>query len=411
MSKTKARTAPGLDIETSPQQRTAELLDISVTERGQFKQCRRRWELSTIKNLEPKAPTWALKFGSGIHLALEAMYLVGAGVRQDDRSPLDVALDVFDIWHTDIEFELKEIGAGEHELQELWELRSLGHEMIENYVAFDRASKAKLGEILMVEGELTPAGEDILGTALGHPDYPDASQPIIDRKAGRILVPIVDPVSLEPISDRVPCLTMKLDVIAQRKTPRKGLWVVDHKTSSSAYNDRGLDFDDQPTGYCYGLYRLTGIVPRGAVFNVLIKERIKEPRVGQRGLSYAKDQLTTPDLYREALKEHGLMSGKRITSEKHAECLNALLGRGWRPWFQRLEPTRNEYELKSFEGRLFQEYWDMHEALDANVLYPNQTTRTCPYCPVNTICQAMEDGSDVEGVMSGFTVAEDRKAA
>lgn len=402
----------GLDTKVAPQERTANLLDISVTERGQFRSCRRRWKLSTIDNLEPKSPTWALKFGSGIHLALEAMYLVQAGVKDTDRDALEVALDVFDIWHGDTEHELKEYGASEHELEELWELRTLGIEMLENYSVFDRTSPAKIGDILMVEGVLTSAGEKVLGDALGHPDYPDESQPVIDESSGRILVPIVDPVTHEPVDPSVPCLTMKLDVIAQRKTPKKGLWVVDHKTSSGPYNDRGLDFDDQPTGYCYGLYRLTGVVPRGAVFNILIKERIKEPRVGTTGkLSYAKDQLTTADLYREALKEHGLMSGRRITSEKHAECLDALLARGMRPWFQRLEPTRNEQELVSFEARLAQEYMDMGRALVDDALYPNPQTRTCPYCPVNTICQAMEDGSDVEGVMSTFTVAEDRKAA
>ena len=37
----------------TPLERTREALDISATERDKFKTCRRRWELTTLENLEP----------------------------------------------------------------------------------------------------------------------------------------------------------------------------------------------------------------------------------------------------------------------------------------------------------------------------------------------------------------------
>lgn len=408
MAKKKTRPEAEHLLGMTPLERTSSLLDISVTERGQFRSCHRRWHLQTIENLEPKAPTWALSFGTGIHAALEAYY-TGPIKGRNKR-----ARDAFQDWYVTTEAQLKDDDGTPGELDELYDYCELGHDMLDNYFEYDKRSNVKLGKVLAVEGNFRKGVPASLRN--GHPDYPPEAQPFIDEDAGRVLIPIVNPETHEPIDDRIPCLTMKLDILTERDTPRKGLWVVDHKTSSSAYNDRGLDFNDQATGYCYGVYRLSGIVPRGAIFNVLIKERVKEPRVSEKtgALSYAKDQLTTADLYRQALKEHGLMKGNRITSEKHAECLDALLARGWRPFFQRLEPTRNEHELISFERRLAAEYADMayaHEDPDT-LAYPNPSERVCPYCPVAPICQALEDGSDaVHVIETQFRQADDRKAA
>lgn len=398
-------------LEMTPLDRTQNLQDISVTERGQFRTCRRRWQLQTIDNWEPKSPAWALKFGTGIHSALEALYSLPE--RASQKTKLAAMTEAFDEWHAETKAELDDDpDALASDKDELHEYAQLGIGMIENYLAYDAKAKAKIGKVLLVEGFAKNAAAAKRFTG-GNDRYPAEAQPVIDLEAGRILVPIVDPETLMPF-EGVPCLTMKIDLVTERDTPRKGLWVVDHKTSAQAYSDRGLDFDDQATGYCYGLWRLAGIIPRGVMFNILIKELTKPPRVSESTgkLSTAKDQLCTADDYREALKEHGHLVRGKITSEKHAECLDALLARGWKPFFQRLEPTRNQHELLSFERRLAAEYLDMTEAHEIEAMrYPNPSVRTCSYCPVNKICQAMEDGSDVEQVLTQFRQAEDRKAA
>lgn len=397
-----------------PQQKTAELLDISVTERGQFRSCHRRWWLQTIQGLEPDKPTWPLLFGTGIHAALEQYYLGPRTGRKNLTAREEAAIEAFLGWYAETEDELEASGASPGELDELYSYSELGQDMLESYFLYDQTTDASVGKVLAVEGHFQ---RNVPGAPrCGNADYPPEAQPVIDEEAGRILIPIVDPLTKEPIADNIPCLTMKMDLLVERATPRKGLWVVDHKTSSSAYNDRGLDFNDQATGYCYGVWRLTGVVPRGAMFNVLIKNTPQEPRRLKNGnLSTAKDQLTTADMYREELKADGLMTGGKIHSEKHAECLNALLARGWAPFFQRLEPTRNEHELVSFERRLGQEYLDMKRVLSADdvnaAAYPNQNDRVCPYCPVAPICQAMEDGSDWQHVQDTmFRKSADRKA-
>jgi hypothetical protein len=410
----------------SPLDLTREVLDVSVTERGQFRKCRRQWHLETIENLAPKRPTIELDFGTGLHSALEAYYL-GAGEGAHD---LDAAHNALDEWLAEAVHKADDLEQPPEVHEELIEHTALGHTMLDNYVRFDQASRVPLGDTIAVEGQ--PVGDP---TDWHVPKgYPPLARVTL-HESGRLLVPIVDPETkqvleprslrdpgrkLAPTSDmmHVPMLSARIDLLTLRKTPKKGLWVVDHKSAGSQPSDRGWDFDDQATGYCYVVWRWTGKIPRGVVPNYLIKQAPKPPRiVGKHKdkLSTAKDQLTTPDMYREALKEHGLiMPGSgRIASDDHAACMAALLERGWDPFFRRFEVTRNAHELESFERRLYAEYHDMREATYNEMQrYPNPSTYWCPGCRVNSICHAMEDGSDYEDVIEhNFVQAEDRKAA
>ncbi len=200
---------------------------------------------------------------------------------------------------------------------------------------------------------------------------------------------------------------------------------MDRKTAAKAPSDKGLEHDDQLTAYCYGHWRLTGDVPRGAMYDVLIKQVPQAPRLikgnsknhphNEEGeaLSTAKDQLTTPDLYREALRDFGIMEkGGYISTEGHADCLASLLAHGWDRFFRRMETTRNLEMLLQFERRLFVEYDQMMDAKDnLDLCYPNPSTRLCGFCPVAPICLAMEDGSDWEDVMEErYEQGLDRKA-
>lgn len=415
---TRSEKTPATPTEPTPQELTRQLLDVSVTERGQFRTCRRRWDLQTIRNLTSKRPTIELDFGTGMHAALEAYYL-GAGEGELDISAGHEALDT---WHEGMVAKLDDGDQPPEVYEELVDHLELGHGMLDNYVAYDRVAKVQLGDVLAVEGQ--PVGEPLDWKQ--PKGYDDPRTAVTLHESGRLLVPIVDPVTKLPLDTRVgkvegggiPCLSARIDLLTQRRTPKKGLWVIDHKTAGSQPSDRGWDFDDQATGYCYTVWRWTGIIPRGVVPNYLIKQLPKPPRiVGKHKdkLSTAKDQLTTPDMYREALKEHGLiMPGSgRIASDDHEACMAALLERGWDPFFRRFEPMRNIDELLAFERRLFEEWHDMREARENPAkLYPNLSTWWCPGCGVRSICHAMEDGSDFEDIIEhDFVVGEDRKAA
>lgn len=394
---------------------TSEVRDISVTERNEFKSCRRKWMLGTIENLEPKRPTWAFKFGTGIHAALEALYKHRmAASKKDLDKELAIMLDAFEAWHKDTEKSIKKDMKGleasfkDEALDELWEYKILGEQMIANYLAFDEAKRQKF-TVRAVEGE------GIAGLRRARPKGYKAGTEVLLSEHGRFMVPIVNPDTKEPllIDGQPVYLTARLDLLVDRPKPHTGLWLIDHKTTGQAPSDRGLDFDDQITGYCYVVWRLTGIVPRGVIFNYLVKRVPEGPRRLKSGaLSTAKDQACLPSQYREALIEEGIMVKGRIRDEKYEACYNALLSKGWDPYFKRLEPRRNKAEIFNFERRLFTEAQEMRLVLDNEDLqYPHLSSWHCAGCQVNQICHAMEDGSDPQSIIGSlFQDAGDRKA-
>ena len=216
----------------------------------------------------------------------------------------------------------------------------------------------------------------------------------------RSFVEILDDHSGKPRPGR-PLLSGKIDLVVHRKG--SGIWTVDHKTAASAYDARALDVDDQLTGYAYIWYRITGEVPSGALYNALIKEPPKPPRVLKDGsLSKDKQQRTTHALYMQAIVEN------EFSIADYVEILEFLEEKGWHSFFMRDGLQKNLEEIESFEWRLNHEYEDMQRALsDDGFLYPNPGQRTCPGCGVISICQAMEEGGDVDFIKDSMFIETD----
>lgn len=343
------------------------LATTSVTRRSTFRDCRRRWYLSDVRLLEPDKGAWALAFGTCVHAGLEAYYRSMQALQKmlpGDHDPLSDALTAFHNAHGEEERALRDsLGAlfTEDVEREWFEFHDLGQQMLSNYEkAWPRDQQE--WEIVAVEGEVE--------------------------------VPILYPGTRRRVRGQ-PRLTGRLDLTVRRHGSMRGLWVVDHKTAASPWSDRGLDFDDQVTGYCYMKRRTSGETPRGVILNVLVKDTPAPPRVLKAGgLSTDKSQRTTLELYDDALRALNLDAGD------YAEMRAALQVKGWSPWFQRLEVLRSPTELDSFEGRLFQEYKAMTEVLrDERKAYPNPSERRCPSCDFARVCQAMEDGSDAEAII------------
>lgn len=397
----------------TPLELTRDVRDISVTERNAFKTCRRRWYLETLENLEPRGGiAWAFEFGTGIHTGLEAYYAAKGNLFDWKADPKEEMLIAFDLWVKSVEEKIDKAGLGNFEqpvLDELAEYRELGEIMLWNYHEF-----AELNDnfvVCCVEGRWTEEGLKLLKDA--SPPYAEHLHPRV-HESGRYLVPIIDPDTGEWLENE-PYLSARLDLVVYvKRSGLRGFWVYDHKTAAQAPTDRGLEFDDQVTGYGYTFWRHTGIYPRGTIFNELIKKAPAPPRILAKGdLSTAKDQLTLPSLYMEEMKNQGLVKGKQITSEKHAECYASLRAHGWDRFFKRMESPRNEHEHKMFELRLVEEYKDMLsvKADPGRKAYPHLSQYNCPGCSVGPICQAIEDGSDYEFVINNrFQQAEDRKA-
>lgn len=337
----------------------------TVTERASFRTCRRQWYLENIELLEPQGSVaWPLIFGTVCHEALDVYY-------RNIRSLSD-ALDAFtDAWKIEDD-RLARLYGGLYKMgiEEEWsDYRDKGMQMLKYYDVHDRASGFF---------------DDVEAVGIGFDAWRQNVQveerhfvEIFDRNKNHI--------------EGTPLLSGRIDLVVNRPN---GVWIVDHKTLASAPAWRALEVDDQLTGYCFLWWRMTGDLPRGALYNVLLKDPPKPPRILKSGgLSLDKAQRTTFDLYVQAIDELGL------DRRDYEDFLNFLGAKGWNTFFPRDGMNRNKHEIRNFERRLAVEYEDMQRALDdEDARYPNPTQRVCQTCSMVALCQAMEDGSDVQSI-------------
>ncbi len=339
----------------------------SVTERASFRDCRRRWALETQERLVRQGSVqWYLIYGDVMHAALEAYYL-------SKRNVTD-CLDAFRAAWKEADRNLQESYGGLylHGIEEEWyEYQEKGETTLKYYAQFDKKD---------------PFFTEIIGVNIEE----------------RAFVEILD-LDGSSLPGR-PLLSGKIDVAGFRKGKSRPS-IMDHKNLASAHDSRALDMDDQLTGYCYLYWRIEDVVPLEAVYNVLIKDPPKPPRVLKDGsISKDKSQRTTYDLYLDTIKELGLKRGD------YAEILGYLKEKGWSQFFRREGVQRSQEELESFGRRLYYEYEDMQRAiLDPGYAYPNPGQRTCPGCAMMPLCQSMEEGGDPDYVKAEmYEVGEHR---
>lgn len=347
-----------------------DLRETSVTERADFRQCRRKWFLGTVKRLQPHGGAPHFWFGNLIHYALEHYYLGGMeGDTIEERE--EYGREAYEHYLKD------SLGDVRDELGFLWEsakdeydaMADMGRSMLNGYFLMERETGG-FGKVVAVEE--------------------------------RYRVPI------RTASGRVfpgrPELTGRFDLIVEK--PDGTLWVIDHKTAGSKHNSGYLDMDDQLTGYAYVYWRATGTFPRGQVYNVLLKKAPGPPRLLKNNtLSTAKDQNTTYSLYLKEIKRLG------FDRRDYSEMLAYLKDKGWGDFYIQEGVFRNVAQLKQFEKNLAFEWRDMRTvAKNPEEAYPSPSSFNCPSCPVKMICATMQDGGDVEAIIEAqFTVAPERR--
>lgn len=337
----------------------------TVTEVGSFRTCRRRWYLDTHLRLAPKTQvTWYLIFGDCIHAALEAYYKSGRDAKKM-RAAFNRAWKKEDGILRERYAAFYSMGIGDE-----WDKhKERGLEMLRCYDMFDREDPFfdRIDEVAIEERSFI----EILG--------PDG----------------------EPLPGN-PLLSGKIDLVGMAKRDR---WIEDHKALASAPSDAALDIDDQLTGYTYIYWRISDNLVRGAMYNVLIKDPPKQPKMLKDGsLSKDKSQRTTYSLYIEALDALGL------DHADYDEILTFLQASGWRRFFVRIGTTRSMEQLASYEDHLWRTVRDMQACIeDPTEAYPNPSQYVCPGCSVMPICAAMEAGENVDWVIErGFQELEPR---
>jgi hypothetical protein len=324
----------------------------SITERGDFRTCRRRWHYSVVEHLQHQHQVpWALYFGECIHKGLEGYYT------ENIRDPV-VAKGWFLAKWEEFNSELLDLFGGLYDsgIGEEWrDWQEKGFLMLEYYDIYDRQF---------------PFWDDVIEVNIEERGFTT----IRDHKGN--------------IVDGSPLLSGRIDLVVRRPD---GIWIVDHKTAASAYDARALDVDDQLTGYAYIYYRLTGDVPRGVIYNALIKDPPKPPRILKDGsLSKDKSQRTTYDLYLQAIEENDL------DASDYEDFLALLKEKHWHQFFLRDTLEKNLHEIQQFEKRLYAEYLDMQQTLSKPDFwaYPNPSQWNCGSCSYVALCQATEEGTD-----------------
>jgi hypothetical protein len=336
----------------------------SVTERGGFRDCRRRWYLDTYERLQPRSQVpWALEFGTIIHTGLEAYY-------RAVRNVTDM-LDAYRIAWEEVDTTLATEYGGMYKMgieEEWWNYYLLGEGMLRNYDAYDRRMGwfDEVIEVNLEERGFVPI-RDLRGR----------------RLRGR------------------PLLSGRIDLVVRKD---EDFWVWDHKTAAQKPSYSALDVDDQGTGYCNIVWRRLGIVPKGFMYNVLLKRLPKEvPLLKSGRLSVDKTRLMTYDFFMDAIRQH------EQDPALYVDHLDELEKRGYDDFFVRDTSVRNLEQLQTFEKRVFLEYQDMQSVIrHPHLAYPNPNQRNCPGCSVLPICHAMEENGNVEAMREMYVVAEPR---
>lgn len=179
---------------------------------------------------------------------------------------------------------------------------------------------------------------------------------------------------------------------------RGDYWIVDHKTARNVHDVEHLELDDQITSYLW-LLQQNGIKVKGFIYNVLIKESAKKPKLLKDGmLSRALTSRMTYESYMEAIDENG------CNIEDYEDILDELKAQG-NPFYHRFFVVRSKGELSTFEKLLEDEVKEMTR--QDIVYYPNFGAN-CAYCPYHLLCKTLLGAGDVATTMKyNYTAKRD----
>jgi hypothetical protein len=313
-------------------------------------------------------------FGTSIHNGMDWYYrgIAEDGVRDEQR----LLAGFLEAWEKEDE-RLQEVFGGMYGLglgQQWWDYKLLGEGMLRNYHVYDKGQRII---------------EEVIDLAIEERSFVDILNLQSKKQTGK------------------PLLSGRIDLVIRDK--RDQVWIWDHKTAAKKPNNNALDLDDQITGYCYIYWRLSGVVPAGAVYNALLKRMPEEPKILKSGVpSTDKRQNLLKADYVRALQQCGVKdlntaptkpTKQNPSPTTYAEMLKSLDDRGWSDFFHRHWISRTEDELRSFHQRLFHESVDMRTVLDhPELAYTNANQQNCMGCPMLPLCRVMEERGDVEFV-------------
>lgn len=329
---------------------------IRTSERLLFRRCRRLWGWnSPLKmNLEVKSRPDYFWFGTGMHYALEDYHGVNT-YGHPSRAFLAYVKAT------------QEIG----EAPDTWmELSRLGYDMMAYYA--DYWLKAR--------------GRDPLATFV-HNGIPQTEVRF------EIELPIRG-----PQGQRVVYRGM---VDRMHEDEEDQLWVVEYK-SAKAFRMQHFDTDDQITAYCWAMQAVYGRPIAGVIYQQHKKDIPHPPKILSTGkVSTNKQMNTSYALYRATLIE--VYGSPSSFPGDNLRFLNSLVTQeedDADPFIRRDKIYRNQHQIAAQGEKILLEIEDMlREQLP---LYPNPSKDCTWLCPLESVCVAMDDGSDWEGLLNSM---------
>lgn len=328
---------------------------VTVTERGEFKRCRQKWQYASHnqQSLQPISVPTALNLGSMIHKTLEMW------IHDPDANGPDLFIGVASETKDALEARyLAAVGApiNEIELETFYESVALGRAMIDNY-GMQWGNPIPRG-FTIVEPEQTmvipiPGTEHVC----------DHYFHITDRIASNNLTECPWCYSTNPFVQGIALhyLEATLDFLAQ--DPNGALWIGEHKTYGQRPRLDHLEVSDQFVAYTWAVTQL-GIGPVG-------------------GMLY-----------------DGLW--KRAAPRKGAD-ISELFLREYLSW--------GSDELATFEIELRREVADMYEAQNnPDKIYRNRRWEGCWDCAFERLCRTEARREDSEYMRQNlFMIRENTK--
>jgi hypothetical protein len=321
---------------------------IHISDVRTFKSCRQLWDFTSPlrRNLTPKWPNRNLWGGTGVHVALGAYY--------DPANPFSAehAQEAFDKWLIKAWYHLESQTLTDARWDEIFDTANLINRMLVHYFSW-----APERDKFTVFGSEIPYRFPLPVFPGKHVYYEGKADGLVKWIDGEY-------------------------------------WLLEHKTVAK-YPDFSLLFiDEQCVSYQWGSqvdHRFEGRRPVGTIYTFLLKALPQKPAVLKNGgLSKAKSIRTTPEIYLEALREHGL------PTTMYGDILQHLRSNPY-DFFKRVRIRRQPDAMHIFGQRLIGTIAEMIDPLVHIVPSPNWFT--CGNCAFRVPCMMVANGLSPDPIL------------
>ena len=314
---------------------------LTYSSTSSFKNCRKKYQFSYIDKITPKQSPLYFTVGGAVHLGLELHY---------SGNDYTTCIDAITSYMYEREPSSDDIDGMAKFEKALLLVQKMFSRYIEHY-------SHEPFEIVEVEKEFTV--------------------PIINPETGH--------------ASRNFQLMGKVDGIIKENGK---YWILEHKTASTIDNNyiKALTMDTQSLCYLEAIQRDMGIQIQGILYNVLLKDFPKPPKVLKSGkLSTASNQKTSPELFMESIDSLGL------DKDDYIDYIEFLV-ENRKQYFYREYLTFSKKHIDEWRNEIWDLQKDISNAKNKDMYYKNSANCVSVYgsCPYFDICSSLDEQAVID---------------